>query len=225
MRSRLIAVCLAFAALRAYGSITLIAPTPRVTLQGGQFATISWTADRAIDAEEWEAFLSVNGGAYYSVRLTPHLDLGIRTFQFLVPNIASNDVRILMRVGDERTETVIEFSQHFSIRASDSVELFRPYVAENAPEAARPGDAPVVQWASGSRDGGEVVVAYASLRVAELSSVCPQPPRTRPSAVLSPRCGARAHITSSVRAVGLVRPPSLEARSVDVLRLISRLNV
>lgn len=133
----------------AQPAIGLSEPARGTVLRGGSFANVSWTALRTFDAEEWEAFLSVDGGRYYSVRLTPHLDIAVRTFAFLVPNVDSDDVRILIRTGDERDETIVDFPQRFSIRASRAIETPVRSLS-GGPEAARPGDDPVVQWSGES---------------------------------------------------------------------------
>ena len=211
----------------AAAPVRLVAPSNGVALRGDHFATFTWASDRRVEAEEWEAFLSVDGGRYYSVRITPHLDLGIRSFEFLVPNIASDDVRLLMRVGDEHVETIVEFPQRFSIRPSPSTVVGRRLTAGPGPESARPGEAVVVQWASGSRGGENIEVA-----------------QTRPHGVavcariLDTREVATAALTRHETRVALVTfdasasmatfndaaaPPRVITR--DVLRLITRLNV
>src|SRR5258706_10099840 len=103
-------------------------------------------------AEEWEAFLSVDGGGYYAVRVTPHLDAGIRTFRWRVPNVAASQVRLLLRVGDETTEHLVELTQTFAIVPRDSlpeIESLQVASAHEAGEAAIAGGAPSVEWVSG----------------------------------------------------------------------------
>jgi hypothetical protein len=127
--------------------VAIVQPSAGAVLRGGEFATISWSAVHPFEAEEWEAFLSVDGGRYYSARLTPHLDIRIRTFTFIVPNVSSDDVRLLIRTGDEREETIVEFPQRYSIRATASPNAGVP--SSGRGESARPGDAPVVLWNTG----------------------------------------------------------------------------
>ena len=153
-----LAVSLLAAAPLLAAPLALIVPSSGAVLRGDQFATISWAASGPLHAEEWEAFLSLDGGRYYSARLTPHLDLGIRTFTFVVPNVASDDVSILIRVGDERTERIIEFPQRFSIRVSPSIAWPRRFRSRDEAESARPGDPAVVQWATGARDGSHIAL-------------------------------------------------------------------
>ena len=226
MRFRpLLAILFCAAPLFAKPAVRLVAPSDGMTLAGDRFATIAWSSDAPLDAEEWEAFLSVDGGQYYAARITPHLDLDVRTFEFCVPNIASDDVRILIRVGDERRETIVELPQRFSIRASPSLDLGRRFrAAADAPEAARPGDAPVVQWASGGRDGSQVVVHQCASHVPTLrAAIGPLAPA---SPTLSPHRGARVYGFTVAR---VARPLRSAPRRVlverDVLRLTTRMNV
>jgi hypothetical protein len=208
--------------------LRLIAPSAGVTLRGDHFATIAWVADRGIDAEEWEAFLSVDGGRYYSVRITPHLDLDMRSFEFLVPNIASDDVKLLMRVGDEHIETIIEFPQRFSIRPSPSTVIGQRLTAEPGPESARPGEAVVVQWAAGGRDGARADVAQSRPSGAALRR------QIRESNAHSNFGLTRdeAPVMALMPTIGVASMPrikhvaaSTSAHAPDLLRLATRLNV
>lgn len=140
--------------------ITVTAPADRQVLQGGSLATITWKADAPLPrgVEEWEAFLSVDGGRYYATRITPHLSIDIRSFEWRVPNVASNDVRLLIRVGDEREEREIDVPLRFSIVADPFVPTpVVVHAARNRGESARPGDPAVALWTSGDRDGDHLV--------------------------------------------------------------------
>ena len=127
-------------------------------LRGGSFASVSWDATSLPDdAEEWEAFLSLDGGRYYAFRITPHLRIGLRRFDFVVPNVDASDARILIRTGNERRETLIELPSRFSIERDARAEL--PLAIGLTPrrgEAARDGDPAVVGWAEGDRGGTRV---------------------------------------------------------------------
>jgi hypothetical protein len=139
-------------------------PANGTTLVGGSTAVISWSGD--IDPncqiEEWEAFLSVDGGRYYSVRITPHLDISIREFRWVVPNVGSRDARLMLRLGNEESEQAIELPLSLRIEtgalrsvATDSVEALG--------EPARPGDPGVMEWAEGDRSGDHLRVVTASI--------------------------------------------------------------
>jgi hypothetical protein len=159
------AIALVAPALAAAEPITVIEPSDGAVLRGGSSATIAWTATGPLPrgVVEWEAFLSVDGGRYFSTRITPHLDIDIRSFEWQVPNVSSNDVRLLLRIGDEREEKSVDVPLRFSIVAEPD---FRPssvrFTREGA-EAARPGDPAVVVWATGDREGREVGLARAPL--------------------------------------------------------------
>lgn len=115
---RLLGALALLAALSARAEVRAVlhAPLQGEVLRGGGRATISWSAaPLPAFAEEWEAFLSTDGGRYYAYRITPHLDLDRREFTFDVPNVASEDVRILIRTGDERREIELRTPYRFVI--------------------------------------------------------------------------------------------------------------
>ena len=149
MRRFLIAALLLTAAAASAEPLRLIAPADGDVLRGGHFAPLAWNAERlSPDAEEWEAFLSVDGGRFYAVRLTPHLNIGVRRFDVLVPNVDSDDVRILIRTGNERNETIINLPGRLHIRAEATAVRPSQTQAEG-PESARPNEPRVVQWSVG----------------------------------------------------------------------------
>src|SRR5437764_9664912 len=93
------------------GPVRLAAPRAGETLRAGDMAELAWEPFSQTGlpghAEEWEAFLSFDGGATYPVRLTPHLDLALRRVRWQVPAIPTDDARLLLRFGDERRETAV----------------------------------------------------------------------------------------------------------------------
>ena len=146
------------------GPVRLVAPQRGTALAAGSTAELEWTPRAGFaglqKAEEWEAFLSVDGGATYPVRLTPHLDADLRRFRFQVPPIPTANARLLLRFGDERRETAVELPERFTITAAPATmpeELLpRARLAFAAGEPALPGKAGVVSWVEGSRRGGEL---------------------------------------------------------------------
>ena len=137
--------------------LRLAAPRAGETLHGGGFATIAWSADALPpQSEEWEAFLSIDGGKYYAFRITPHLDLDIQRFDFVVPNVDTRNARILIRAGDEKRETLFEIPDRFTIVRDASAEVQVPQASAARAEAARDGDPAVVAWAEGDRAGSNV---------------------------------------------------------------------
>jgi hypothetical protein len=145
----------AFASLAQASTLHLLAPANGTTLRGGTFAELHWSASQLPEAaEEWEAFLSVDGGKYYAFRVTPHLDLELRRFTFVVPNVDTRDARILIRAGNEERETHFEPEGSFAIERDPNAEVIVPRVLHfGRGEAAREGDQPVLSWADGARSG------------------------------------------------------------------------
>jgi hypothetical protein len=147
--------------MRSERRVELLAPQAAIPLAAGSTAVLEWEPLSSLAAlparEEWEAFLSLDGGRTYSVRITPHLDSDLRRTLWEVPGVPSADVRLLMRFGNERRETVIELPQRFTIVATPAPILGsllpRATLAPRRGEAARPGDRGVVAWTEGSRRG------------------------------------------------------------------------
>jgi hypothetical protein len=159
MRRVLLAVALlALASFARAESLRVIAPANGATLRGGSFAELRWTAPQLpAAAEEWEAFLSVDGGKYYAFRVTPHLDIQLRSFTFVVPNVDTRNARILIRTGDEVHELHFESRDSFAIVRDAKAEEPLPRVLESGRgEAAREGDPVVLAWVDGARDGSDV---------------------------------------------------------------------
>lgn len=161
------------AALAEALPVRLVAPRAGAALAAGSTAEIEWeplaSFQKLSKAEEWEAFLSLDGGATYPVRITPHLDQDLRRIRFQVPPIPTADARLLLRFGDERRETAVELPQRFSIVASpgrDSMERFLALagVEPSNGEPALPGQAGVVAWVEGSRRGGGLRLRIAAGR-------------------------------------------------------------
>lgn len=148
-------LCASFARADA---LRVVAPANGATLRGGSFAELRWTAATLPpSAEEWEAFLSIDGGKYYAFRVTPHLDIDLQRFTFIVPNVDTRNARILIRTGNEVRETRFESRGAFSIeRDAKANEIIPSPVRFGRAEAAREGDPTVIAWADGSRNGDSV---------------------------------------------------------------------
>ncbi|MEA2415077.1 MAG: hypothetical protein QOI58_1734 [Thermoanaerobaculia bacterium] len=154
-RASLAFAVLAFASFARAESLRVVAPANGATLRGGSFAELRWTsAQLPPKAEEWEAFLSVDGGKYYAFRVTPHLDIQLRSFTFVVPNVDTRNARILIRTGDEVHELHFESRDSFSIVRDAKAEQPLPRLSQSGRgEAAREGDPAVLAWTDGERNG------------------------------------------------------------------------
>jgi hypothetical protein len=146
---------LALASLARADAPRLVSPAVGTTLRGGSFAELRWSAAQLPNnAEEWEAFLSVDGCKYYAFRITPHLDLDRRRFSFIVPNVDTHDARILIRTGNEVHESHFEIPGSFSIVSDPNAGQVLPRMLQiGKGEAARDGDPAVLSWTDGERNG------------------------------------------------------------------------
>jgi hypothetical protein len=207
-------------------------------------AELEWTPlepfNQFSKIEEWEAFLSLDGGATYPVRITPHLDQDLRRVRWQVPPFPTKDARILLRFGDEREETAVELPQRFAITASPALfpvlektfTLVRSAISPGEP--ALPGHAGVVAWVEGSRRGGSLrqVVAAEGLGFRERFD----PPATHPEAAvlasepdppqlqeILPGRGTSTALTDNRRAA-LLRSGAGPSLTSDILLLIQRQN-
>lgn len=162
-------------------AIRLLAPETGTALVAGGTAELAWeplpsfaTLD---EVEEWEAFLSLDGGRTYPFRLTPHLDQDVRRFRWRVPPVPTDDARLLFRFGDERRETAVLVAQRFVIAPpavpaplGDEIVAFRRVSPRLAGEPALPGQRGVVAWVEGSRRG----TALRELVGRQLATVAPE---------------------------------------------------
>lgn len=150
----------------ASSPVELTAPSAQVALVGGATAEIAWRPTAAFaelaGATEWEAFLSVDGGRTYPVRLTPHLDLDRRRFVFQVPDLPSAEVRLLLRIGDEQAERAVRFPTRLRIVRPVSPGPLTIEAALAAGPASAPGEpalaggAGILFWVDGDRDGANL---------------------------------------------------------------------
>lgn len=206
--------------------VRLTAPVQPV-LDGGARAEVAWEAAGALppDVDEWEAFLSVDGGRHYSVRITPHVDATVRRFTFLVPNVAASDARILIRLGDERHERVIKLNRSFAIVPRLArAELRTPVLTERKGESALFDDDRVGEWVTSD------LVVHRHRDLQELETVTCSDAVTSSPFVLSRDGKARATRPRSITIRTIERrktttaSPTLPA-SRDPLLLLTRLNI
>lgn len=142
----------ASAAERAF-SVRLVEPAAHVEVLAGSTVSIAWEAGNIpAGIEEWEAFVSIDGGKTYPVRITPHLDAGIHRFNWIVPSLPGADLSILLRFGDEREEVEFPFASRLRISGSVIGETFRS--TRFVQRAAEDDHGRVLtEWVEGSREG------------------------------------------------------------------------
>lgn len=150
------------------GLVEVISPSPGAALVAGEDLLIAWRAARpgAEVLHEWEAFLSLDDGASYPVRLTPHLDADVTSFAVRLPEVATTEARLLLRFGDDEVEW--ELPLPFALEIGPALLPSEPTrrVERSAGEPARPGLAGVTRWLEGTgrgRDLVEVVVVEEDL--------------------------------------------------------------
>jgi hypothetical protein len=221
----------AFAARGAEtGSLRLIEPAAQA-LRGGSAATLAWSATALPEhTEEWEAFLSIDGGRYYAFRITPHLDIARRRVTWTVPNVDAADARIMIRTGDEREETALELPGSFSIvRDAHAAVPILPAVTTGHGEPAREGDPDVIGWAEGDRTGTRVTERYAAPARHGMTQVVTSTPSESASllppegqGIPMPLAAITGILTAGRRAPA---PPLLDRPPADLLLVCSRRNV
>ncbi|HKV09705.1 MAG TPA: hypothetical protein VJ725_16305 [Thermoanaerobaculia bacterium] len=157
----LLALALLAPGSRALAAETLLArllsPAEGQELTAGTEAVVEWEGlALPPHADEWEAFLSIDGGKTWPLRITPHLDLSIRRFSFRVPDLPTREARLLLRFGDERREVEMETTQRFAIRPGRITGELPPRHAFSRGERPREGEQGVAFWVEGSRQGGRL---------------------------------------------------------------------
>jgi hypothetical protein len=148
----LISAGAANAAERAFG-VHLVEPAEHVEVLAGSTVPIVWEAGNVpAGIEEWEAFVSIDGGKTYPVRITPHLDAGIHRFNWIVPSLPGADLSILLRFGDEQEEVEFPFARRVRIGGTITGETFRiPRFLQGAAEDDH--GRMLTEWVEGSREG------------------------------------------------------------------------
>jgi len=216
-------------------AVEIVSPAAGATLAAGSRALVEWRpAPGATPAfEEWEAFLSLDGGASWPFRLTPHLDRARSRFEVELPPVPAERALLLLRFGDEREEA--ELAAPVELRllpARGALAASRPRLAAAPGESARPGGAGVVGWVDGPRDGRRTVRwearaaglgAAAAVVAGDLHGVCACPDDPVPQLALAgDRAGARAAVESP--AVRSATPPRSPLGATARLALLSRRN-
>ncbi|HXA19677.1 MAG TPA: hypothetical protein VN380_22020 [Thermoanaerobaculia bacterium] len=150
----LISAGAANAAERAFG-VHLVEPAEHVEVLAGSTVPIGWEAANVpAGIEEWEAFVSIDGGKTYPVRITPHLDAGIHRFNWIVPSLPGADLSILLRFGDEQEEVEFPFARRVRISGTITGETSRARFLQRGAEDDH--GRVLTEWVEGSREGSGV---------------------------------------------------------------------
>lgn len=138
----------------------LVAPGDAQLFAGSDVA-LAWEPGPAFAAlgrvDEWEAFWSLDDGATFPFRLTPHLDLDVRRVVVRLPDVPTPHGRLLLRIGDEHRERGVLLPQRFTVALPIGLATVpstsAPRLAAIAGEPALEHELGVVAWAEGSRRG------------------------------------------------------------------------
>ncbi len=140
--------------------LRLIEPAALTTVRPGATAFVAWEAEGiAANVDEWEAYVSLDGGRTYPLRVTPHLDLSVHCFAWTVPTIPGAKITMLLRFGDERDESRFVFRDR--LRVGDG-SVSAPPAALPLAAAAEHGQSAdldeegAVAWVEGDRRGTDL---------------------------------------------------------------------
>jgi hypothetical protein len=183
--------------------------------------------------EEWELFVSYDRGETWSVRLTPHLDAGIRRYAVRLPEIAADEIRLLMRIGDERVEYEVELPFALRVAAGGrKLDAMRPaaMLAAAPGESARAGAAGVALWSEGSRHGRDArwiasPGAASRLTPARLGGVVALPPLAPPERAPVPHAAperATLGVSTSAASAAPLHPSPRRARLAPLAQTCRR---
>ena len=171
----------AFASFARAESLRVVAPANGATLRGGSFAELRWTsAQLPPKARSGKRFCRWMVGSTTPSAVTHHLDIQLRSFTFVVPNVDTRNARILIRTGDEVHELHFESRDSFSIVRDAKAEQPLPRLVRSRDAAKRRATAIPRSWRGrdGDRNG---------------SGVTRQSSTPASSAALTRRLGGRRH--------------------------------
>ena len=196
--------------------VRLVEPAVGTRVVAGSGAFLTWNATATpASVDEWEAFISIDGGRTFLSRITPHLDATIHRFQFTVPNLPGAEITVLLRFGDEDEERRFLFPARLRISGM-ATDLPAATSAEAEPFDVDEEGA--TSWIEGSRDGSSlrsIVLGGSAMSSdpAELRA----PLRDRPAAALTTSSSRHDSIRVSVAADrASADDPRLQAAGSDL---------
>ena len=136
--------------------VQLVEPAPAARVIAGSTAFLDWEATGTpANVDEWEAFISIDGGRTYLSRVTPHLDATIHRFRFAVPDLPGAQVTLLLRFGDERDERRFVFPARMRISGVAGESSLAPEAGARG-EAFDVDEEGATSWINGSCDGSSL---------------------------------------------------------------------
>lgn len=159
------------------GAIEILRPRDGEVVDSGERVLVEWAPGPSFaklgTVEEWEVFLSLDGGRRFSIRLTPHLDAARRRVEVKLPDFGPGQARLLWRFGDEEQEVELLWGGTLEVRRGARRAEIRPTSRFAAGEPARVGAAPVWAWVEGRRDGSGWVEVEGAARSSQVGHVFP----------------------------------------------------
>ncbi len=128
----------------------LVPPLAGASVRGGDILDLSFRFPRGMVPDEWEAYLSLDGGETYPVRLTGDQPPSSTSLAVRVPNLPTEAARILVRAGgDEGTGDSDRYERDVAVS-----DLFRIAPGNAPPERIfkddgripRRGDLVRIEW-------------------------------------------------------------------------------
>jgi hypothetical protein len=160
----LLSALLAGAARPSAAAPRLLSPTPGAFIAPGRVARIE-IGGAPSGAEEWEAFVSLDGGRTYPLRVTPHLPIAERTFDWTVPALAPGALRVRVRFGTRGIEREFILEDGFEVATGDAGDLLASEAAALGQPPA-PGEEQTVAWIDLANGRARLVVPAARPGVA-----------------------------------------------------------
>lgn len=118
--SVLVALLLLTAAAAVARPVVFSSPRAGESIRAGGEVEVRWTGVPS-GAEEMELLLSLDGGRRIALRLTSEIPASGHSFFWTVPNLASSNASLVLRVGAAGQEAIVGASAPFTILPDSSL--------------------------------------------------------------------------------------------------------
>jgi hypothetical protein len=108
-------------------------------------------------AREWEAFLSLDGGRSFPLRVTPHLSTTIRAFSWPIPWVVAENAKLRIRFGDGSSDREYDVPGEWSLVPSRDSRPLSPESRDFAANPAR-GEEETSAWVEWNGERPRTVV-------------------------------------------------------------------